>query len=204
MNRNFVCFAFAVGALCLGFLSDAVAAPSVKRLGGTNAYLGVNNAVSAKSGVSASKATDAVARTSSNRVNRLTSVKTVPAVKTISSSGVSDTSRLSVGKYLHNAGQNAGIINPIYSTSVTPAEVEKTLENYYTKEEIDAKNYVTQEELAESDYATKTELNAVSETVSDINTTVSALQGRVAAVENATGAGLNVADNWETQKPVFE
>ena len=47
-------------------------------------------------------------------------------------------------------------------------------------------------------------LNAVSETVSDINTTVSALQGRVAAVENATGAGLNVADNWETQKPVFE
>ena len=107
MNRNFVRFAFAVGALCLGFLSDAAAAPSVKRLGGTNAYLGTNSAVSVKSGVSASKATDAVARTSSNRVNRLTSVKTVPVVKTISSSGFSDTSRLSVGKYLHNADRKS-------------------------------------------------------------------------------------------------
>lgn len=216
MNKKNVHFAFVIGMLCLGFLSDAVAAPSVKRLGGTNAYVGTSGAVSAKSGASA-KAVVTGARAPSNRSSRLTSVKTVPAVKTVSSSAVSDTSRLSVGKYLHNAGQNAGIIKPISGSAVSPAEVEsltgrvtdleskiETLDNYYTKEEIEARNYVTQEELVESNYATKTELDTVSGTVSEINTTVSALQERVAAVENATGAGANVADNWETQKPVFE
>lgn len=223
MNRNFVRFVFTVGALCLGFLSDAVAAPSVKRLGGTNAYLGVNNAVSAKSGVSASKATDAVARTSSNRSNRLTSVKTVPVVKTISSSGVSDTSRLSVGKYLHNAGQNAGIIKPVSGSTVNPAAAETVEEltgrvevlegkietkaesgDYYTKQEIDDKNYVTKSELEEADYVNATDLNTVSNAASALSTSLSTLWGRVSRVEDALGAGEHLAKDWETQGLVFE
>lgn len=182
MNKKNVRFAFVVSMLCLGFLSDALAAPSVKRLGGAKTYVGTDKAVSAKSGVS-TKTAIAGERISANQTGRAKTMGSVSGVKSVSGSGFSDTSRLSVGKYLHNAGVSGGIIKPISVSTVTPAEVS---------------NLTNRVENLETD------LNNVSNTVSELNVTVSVLNEKIAAVEEATGSEKEFANDWETQRPIWE
>lgn len=180
MNKKNVRFAFVVSALCLGFLSDAVAAPSVKRLGGAKTYVGTDKAVSAKSGVS-TKTAIAGERTSTIQTNRSKTAETVSGVKSVS--GFSDTSRLSVGKYLHNAGVSAGIIKPISGSVVTPSEVSSLTNRIEYLE---------------------TGLNNVSNTVSELDATVSVLSEKIAAVEEAASSEKEFANDWETQRPIWE
>jgi len=182
MNKKNVRFGFVVGALCLGFLSDALAAPSVKRLGGAKTYVGTDKAVSAKSEKPA-KTVGAGERTSTIQTSRSKTTEAISGVKGISGSGFSDTSRLSVGKYLHNAGVSAGIIKPISSSVVTSSEVS---------------NLTNRVENLETD------LNNVSNTVSELNVTVSVLNEKIAAVEEATGSEKEFANDWETQRPIWE
>ena len=92
MNKKNVRFAFVVGMLCLGFLSDALAAPSVKRLGGAKTYVGTDKAVSAKSEKPA-KTVGAGERTSTIQTSRSKTTEAISGVKGISGSGFSDTSQ---------------------------------------------------------------------------------------------------------------
>ena len=183
-----------------GLFADAVAVPSVKRLGGANTYTGAGAAASAKSGTIKSSGL----RSSSVRTNRVTGTKGTSSVKTTSNpSAVANTSRLSVGKYLHTAGTNAGIIKPVSGSSITPSEISdltvriENLENtyitkseiqnnYYTKSDVD-NSYVKQDD-ADNSYVTKTEIQ---------NYYTSAQVDE--KLDNLTpGIGQDVVDTWET------
>lgn len=225
MNKKHIRFSLITCALCLGFLSDAVAAPSVKRLGGMNTYTGTSDAVSAKSG-NITK-TNSGSRSSSVRTNRLTNTKGTVSTKTTASNAKANTSRLSVGQYLHSAGVNAGKIKPVSSgSSVTPSEVSdltlriENLENnkadkgdYYTKDEIDNKNYLTQTDV-ENTYVTKTEIQnnyytteqitnnyATKTEMNDMSDTVSNIDSRLTVVEQTAGSSAGTVDDWKTQGP---
>ena len=211
MKKKYIHFSLIACALCVGFLSTAIAAPSVKRLGGKNTYTGATSAVSAKTGkFGTSVKTNSGSRLSSVRTNRLTNKTS--SVKSATSETAANTARLSVGQYLHNAGVVSGKIKPISSSSgssITPSEISdltvrvENLEinkadkndienNYVTKNEIQ-NNYYTTEEIT-NNYATKTEVDSVSDTISNIDT-------RLSAVEQAGGSTTNTVNNWETNKP---
>lgn len=214
MNKKHIRFSLITCALCLGFLSDAVAAPSVKRLGGTNTYTGTSGAVSAKSG-NITK-TNSGSRLSSVRTNRLSNTKNTTSVKTTTSGAVANTSRLSVGKYLHSAGVDTGKIKPISSgSSVTPSELDAYAkkDEVYTKDEIDAKDYLTQTDV-ENTYVTKTEIQnnyytteqitnnyATKTEMNDMSDTVSGIDERLTVVEQATGSSAGTVNDWNTNKP---
>ena len=209
MNKKHIHFSLIACALCVGFLSTALAAPSVKRLGGKNTYTGATSAVSAKTGkIGTSVKTNSGSRLSSVRTNRLTNKTS--SVKSATSETVANTARLSVGQYLHNAGVVSGKIKPISSSgsSITPSEISdltlriENLENnkadksdiennYVTKSEIQ-NNYYTTEQINNT-YATKTEVNNVSDTVSGIDE-------RLTAVENSSSSA-NTVDDWNSNKP---
>ena len=110
MNKKYIRFSLIFGGLCLVLLSDAGAVPSVKRLGGANAYIGTSGAVSAKSG-NYDKKTNNDARSASIRTNRISgrtgTTTNRPATK-------ANTARLSVGKYLHQSGIDKNIIKKIH------------------------------------------------------------------------------------------
>ena len=109
---SFVCL------LCAFVVSRAYSAPSVKKLGGVGVVAGIN-------GVSSVKA-DTV-KTSSpvvGRVGSLRSVKTVNVptsvqAKTVTGTNNANTARLSIGKHLHTAGTNAGLIKPVATSNNT-------------------------------------------------------------------------------------
>lgn len=211
MKKKYIHFSLIACALCVGFLSTAIAAPSVKRFGGKNTYTGATSAVSAKTGkVGIGVKTNSGSRLSSVRTNRLTNKTS--SVKSATSETAANTARLSVGQYLHNAGVVSGKIKPISGSSgssITPSEISdltvrvENLEinkadkndienNYVTKNEIQ-NNYYTTEEIT-NNYVTKTEMNDISDTVSNIDT-------RLSAVEQAGGPTTNTVNNWETNKP---
>lgn len=210
MNKKHIHFSLIACALCVGFLSTAIAAPSVKRLGGKNTYTGATSAVSAKTGkIGTSVKANSGSRLSSVRTNRLTNKTS--SIKSATSETAANTARLSVGQYLHNAGVVSGKIKPISGSSgssITPSEISdltvrvENLEinkadkndienNYVTKNEIQ-NNYYTTEEIT-NNYATKTEVNNVSDTVSGIDE-------RLTAVENSS-SGANTVDDWNSNKP---
>ena len=206
---------------CAFAVSQAYSAPSVKKLGGMNSVAGIGGVASVKS-----DALNNVRSASVRAVKPLNNAKPVITTKANNSGSAIDnvnTARLSVGKYLHNAGQNAGIIKPVSGSTVNPAAAETVEEltgrvevlegkietkaesgDYYTKQEIDDKNYVTKSELEEADYVTTTDLNTVSNAASALSTSLSTLWGRVSRVEDALGAGEHLAKDWETQGLVFE
>lgn len=211
MNKKYIHFSLIACALCVGFLSTAIAAPSVKRLGGMNAYAGTSGAVSAKTGkIGTSVKTNSGSRLSSVRTNRLTNKTS--SVKSATSETAANTARLSVGQYLHNAGVVSGKIKPISGSSgssITPSEISdltlriENLENnkadkndiennYVTKSEIQ-NNYYTTEEIT-NNYVTKTEMNDISDTVSNIDT-------RLTVVEQTTGSSAGTVDDWNANKP---
>lgn len=211
MKKKYIHFSLIACALCVGFLSTAIAAPSVKRLGGKNTYTGATSAVSAKTGkIGTSVKTNSGSRLSSVRTNRLTNKTS--SVKSATSETAANTSRLSVGQYLHNAGVVSGKIKPISGSSgssITPSEISdltvrvENLENnkadkndiennYVTKSEIQ-NNYYTTEEIT-NNYVTKTEMNDISDTVSNIDT-------RLTVVEQTTGSSAGTVDDWNANKP---
>jgi hypothetical protein len=210
MKKKYIHFSLIACALCVGFLSTAIAAPSVKRLGGKNTYTGATSAVSAKTGkIGTSVKTNSGSRLSSVRTNRLINTNKTSSVKSSTSGIAANTSRLSVGQYLHNAGVVSGKIKPISGSSITPSEISdltvrvENLEinkadkndienNYVTKNEIQ-NNYYTTEEIT-NNYATKTEVDSVSDTVSNIDT-------RLSAVEQTTGSSAGTVDDWNANKP---
>ena len=215
MNKKHIHFSLITCALCLGFLSDAVAAPSVKRLGGMNTYAGTSSAVSAKVGNTTK--TNSGSRLSSVRTNRLTNAKGTVSTKTTASNAKANTSRLSVGQYLHNAGVVSGKINKIPSSgsSITPSELDDYAkkDEVYTKDEIDAKNYLTQTDV-ENTYVTKTEIQnnyytteqitnnyATKTEMNDMLDTVSNIDSRLTVVEQATGSSAGTVNDWNANKP---
>lgn len=151
MSKFDIRFSFVISVLCVCICSYAFAAPSVKRLGGANTYKGTVSAASAKSGM--------VARTAGRSASaRTLSQKKAATVKSVSTGGASNAARLSVGKYLHNAGVNAGLINKTTTIAPSTASVNElilrmdglesqindkadtsVLNNYYNKIEIDEK-----------------------------------------------------------------
>lgn len=154
-------------AFCIGFCSNALAAPSIKRLGTGNSLTGTTNAVNAKYGTFI-RNTDA--NNNSGRVSAVRSVgsgqlKTATVSKPTVVTNNTNNARLSVGKYLHGAGTKAGIIKPINSTTPDTAGLNDisaridylenqvnnkldndALNNYYTKSEVDAKIAETKSE----------------------------------------------------------
>lgn len=211
MKKKYIHFSLIACALCVGFLSTAIAAPSVKRFGGKNTYAGTTSAVSAKIGrVGTNVKANSGSRLSSVWPDHSTNTNKTSVVKTTKTgTNTVDAARLSVGQYLHNAGVVSGKIKPISSSSgssITPSEVSdltlriENLENnkadkddYYTKDEIDNKNYLTQAD-AETNYATKTETNNISNTVSNID-------NRLTAIEQTGGSGVSTVNNWAADKP---
>lgn len=201
MNKKHIHFSLIACALCAGVLSDAFAAPSVKRLGGMNTYTGTSGAVSAKA--NANSTTNSGSRLSSVRTNRSTNKTT--SIKPTTSGTAANASRLSVGQYLHNAGVVSGKIKPISGSSgssITPsgiddirndiADLRNLITNtYVTKTEIQ-NNYYTTEQINNT-YATKTEVNTVSDKVSGIDE-------RLTAVENSSSSA-NTVDDWNANKP---
>ncbi len=110
-------FSLLVFTVCVGFLSHAVGAPVVKRLGNNSTYSGTTNAVAAKTG--AITKVGGTGRAGALRV--LGSGRTVSAAKPIKSvtTKSADTARLSVGKYLHAGGLSTNRIQP---ASVIPSD----------------------------------------------------------------------------------
>ncbi len=169
MNKKYIRFSLVLGGLCLAFWSDAGAVPSIKRLGGANAYIGTSGAVSAKSG-NYDKKTNNDARSASIRTNRI-SGRT--GTTTNRPSAKANTARLSVGKYLHQSGTDKNIIKKVSTSSqssgIDAAELE-SLTNRVTNLEtqittkVDTStlinNYYTKTDV-EDDYATKTYVNDV-------------------------------------------
>lgn len=155
-------FLFVVCVLCLNCGLQAFAAPSVKKLGGANTYKGTVSAASAKTG----KISKTVGRPASAKTMNAKPTSIVKHATAIGNSP--NTSRLSVGKYLHNAGVNAGIIKK-WDTNVQTATAtsdlsirmddlenqindkadKDVLNNYYDKTEVDNKFSDVQQTLVE-------------------------------------------------------
>ncbi len=113
-------------------VSQAYSAPSVKKLGGVGVVAGINSVPSAKTD------TTKISSPVVGRAGTIRSVKTVNtpvavSTKTVASTNSASTARLSVGKYLHNAGTNAGLIKPVATsnTTINNAEFEE-VENQVT------------------------------------------------------------------------
>lgn len=100
-------------------VSSATAAPSVKMLGGNGVLPGTGKAAVVK--MEPQKSESGIARTGSVRTIRGINSKTVANNNSVSEV---NTSRLSVGKYLHQAGYDAGKIKPINTISNTEVSVE--------------------------------------------------------------------------------
>lgn len=224
MNKKYIHFSLIACALCVGFLSTAIAAPSVKRLGGMNTYAGTSGAVSAKTGkVGIGVKTNSGSRMSSvSQYESLINTKKAVSVKNATSGTDSESSRLSVGQYLHNAGVVSGKIKPISGSSgssITPSDVSDltlritNLENnkadkgdYYTKDEIDASNYLTQTDV-ENNYVTKTEIENNYATTTEIQNTYitkNEVQDSYATkqyVDDKLSDGAGTVDDWNANKP---
>ena len=156
VKLKFISSVCILGAL---MVMPAWSAPSVKKLGGINAYAGTAGATSVKTGATKTDSNIAARAGSVRSVKTLSAKPTTMVNKTVDSA---NTARLSVGKYLHTAGTNAGIIKPVSNSSVTPSEITNLEEqitslqdqvnnNYYTKEDIENKNYVTEVNVVEND-----------------------------------------------------
>jgi len=100
---------------CAFAVSQAYSAPSVKKLGGMNSVAGIGGVASVKS-----DALNNVRSASVRAVKPLNNAKPVITTKANNSGGAVDnvnTARLSVGKYLHNAGTSAGLIKPVTTSN---------------------------------------------------------------------------------------
>lgn len=100
---------------CAFAVSQAYSAPSVKKLGGMNSVAGIGGVASVKS-----DALNNVRSASVRAVKPLNNAKPVITTKANNSGSAIDnvnTARLSVGKYLHNAGTNAGLIKPVTTSN---------------------------------------------------------------------------------------
>lgn len=208
MARISVRFLLLICVACLGVAVDAGAVPSVKRLGVGNSYSGISNATIAKK-TSSSNNSGGVVRSASIRTTGLNKPKSVTAGNLAETKNTApDAARLSVGKYLHNAGEKAGKIKPIGSSSPTNteiADIKTDIENnYYTKSEIDAAINNYKDEINQI----KTDVENLTTTVSDedtglvkrvetTETNVDGLTARVKDLENASGTGGNTVSDWD-------
>jgi hypothetical protein len=108
LNRNLYFL-----ALCMPcFVAiDAVAVPTIKRLGVSNANVTVNGTVDTNA-----KKTDFSNKQRTTLVRPNSTLNLKPAtVNKVNIKNIDDT-RLSVGKYIHNQGVTSGLIKPISST----------------------------------------------------------------------------------------
>lgn len=192
---------------CLVFVQAGFAAPSVKRLGGGSIYKGTNSAVNAKSDAK-----------TTGTAGRAASIRTIGMGGKIkpTTGGTNNTSaaRLSVGKYLHNAGVSAGVIRPASPSSGTPSsaaldalslrvdelesqmmtKVDDTILNDYVTQTELQDNYYTAEQIT-NNYAAKDSVETIIDAISDLNT-------RLTAVESASGVVDPVSD-WCVYGPVI-
>lgn len=195
-NIHFSLLAFAV---CLGSVQAGFAAPSVKRLGGGSIYTGTSSATAAKTAAKAN---------STRTAGRTASIRTIGMGGKINSTAGAtnnaNTARLSVGKYLHTAGVNAGIIKPVSSgtpsgsaldalslrvdeleSQMTTKVDDTVLNNYVTQTDIQ-NDYYTAEYIM-NNYATKDSVETILDAISDLDT-------RLTAVESASGVVEPVSD----------
>ncbi len=104
-------------------VSQAYSAPSVKKLGGVGVVAGINSVPSVKAD------TTKIGSPVVGRAGAIRSVKTINtpvavSTKTVANTNNASTARLSVGKYLHNAGTNAGLIKPVSTSNTTISNAE--------------------------------------------------------------------------------
>lgn len=182
MNKLYADFLLVASVVCLFFVPDAFSASSVKRLGGGGTYVGTNQAMSAKN---AENSTSTGSRVSSVRANRSGGVGKGASVKSGKATSASNTSRLSVGKYLHNTGLNTGRIKSVSTAnSVNPMEVNDLtarVDNLETQmqNKLDTDVFEDYKVYVDNNYATKAE------------------------AENTTGMNLDTVSDWEKYKPIW-
>ena len=152
MTKRNMCFLSSALVVCAFGITSAHAAPSVKMLGANTAKIGTNAAV-VKSNTDSNVPTQRLGSIRSKTVNNAAPVTvnrlTSPSVATDSGSDA----RLSLGKYIHSTGISAGTIKPATGSLPSPEvsssdfvslsdhvrDLERSLEGYYTKDEIDDK-----------------------------------------------------------------
>ena len=187
-------YAFAViFGMCL-VVSNAVAAPTVKRLGAQSSY-------SSNTTVLPSKATgnSNVSRAASVRSNVNTGkTATITKVKPQNDSNNATTSRLTVGKYIHNKGVASGLIRP--NGSGTPSGQSDEITNL-TDRVIQLENKVEtkQEQLYAGD-GIIIENNTIS-----VDPSVQELPGRIADIEDELDEKVdidNLSNNYYTKSEV--
>ena len=187
-------YAFAViFGMCL-VVSNAVAAPTVKRLGAQSSY-------PSNTTVSPSKATGKsnVSRAASVRSNVNTGkTATITKVNSQNDSNNATTSRLTVGKYIHNKGVASGLIRP--NGSGTPSGQSDEITNL-TDRVIQLENKVEtkQEQLYAGD-GIIIENNTIS-----VDPSVQELPGRIADIEDELDEKVdidNLSSNYYTKSEV--
>lgn len=116
LNKKYVFSA--VCSMCL-IMSNAMAAPTVKRLGANSASSGTTTATPARAAdsISASRAPSIRSNVIGGKPVTITKVNSENK-----SSDVINTSRLTVGKYLHNKGISSGVIKPTGSSVVSQSD----------------------------------------------------------------------------------
>lgn len=185
---------------CLVFAQDGFAASSVKRFGTGNIYTGTSSAVTAKSDVKVIKSGGTTGRASSVRTIGTGKIK--PAtIKTTNSTGNTNTARLSVGKYLHSAGANRGIIKPVNNNSSGNSGLDG---DYYTKSEIDATINEIKTNVENLTVVVSDENTGLLKRVETTETNVDGLTARVEDLENASGGGEhNTVSDWCDNLPTW-
>ena len=182
MNKLCADFLMVASVLCLACTSEAIAAPSVKRLGGGNAYTGTAQAISAKN---TKMTTDNGSRISTVRSNRLGSVNRNKSVNSVSSTNNVKTSRLSVGKYLHDTVSVNNRITPTkIETVAKPSEINDLTARVDNLE-------------------TQMQKKVNTEILEDYKTYVDDNYAKKIDIENIPETNSHLADDWETQKPIW-
>ena len=195
------------GAFCTCLIvSNAVAVPTVKRLGTSNSYSGTTNISSVKTSGARTSRAPSMRSVSSNK-NPVTITKTV---STKANDNVT-TSRLAVGKYLHNKGVESGVIKPATSSAEIQSDDITNLTNRVVQLEnkIDEK----QQELSAGDgiiiendvisvdsaiHVLPDKVDAIEETIGDASSglvkKVNDLENQATAVYTG-GTGISVNEN---------
>jgi len=170
--------------LCL-FVSNAVAAPTVKKLGTANANSGSVNAIPARATNDSNASRAASVRSNAVGVKPVTITKKVEDNKIDNVS----TSRLTVGKYLHNKGVSSGIIQQADSAPAVQSDdfIELTDRVVQLENKIDTK----QEQLSSTNVVTSGNGPIVSSVSADngtVTVTKTDVTIPVGAVESETRA----------------
>ena len=122
LNRK--CAFFVLVLSCL-IVSNAVAVPTVKRLGGTSGVQGLKNTAGINNSAVPVKSRSAQVRSDNLNLKPAT-VSKISAKSGANNALDSATSRLSVGKYIHNQAVSSGLVKPAPASGAVVSSSEFT------------------------------------------------------------------------------